>query len=550
MPADLTPTDERILGYIAQGLHDAEIGVRVGLPVGDVKARVTSLMQRERLLDRAALVEWYRGPAEPVGSARGTPPRMLRDRRWFAPLVGVGAFVAGAGLMAALTWPSSDDPGAAAGPEPTSTASPTAASQLPAATLTLNPTLVPRPFSGNATTIDAGFAPIVINWAGGRTSLPPAATIDRLYLDPVTGALMRETVWEQQAGTFLETAITNDLGTLLAIQYSDQDSTWLQVMTLGGRVLSRDELDGELRPAFFAGGTDLVLVSCCPPTSQPYSPGGLPYQNIAPPATATGPPIGWSPQDGLLWPGPDGEVTTGGPDGQGTRFRLAIQALVALGVETFGLMRDDGLDGESRIQGGGFGSGLAIPAVSIDEGLALINWDAGDRRLFTSLVGLGRGVVIASWEGEFKALGTATGARFVGHHCFEQRYCPGGQPAVYEVRDRRLRELAGIGEDERLIGAQRGPFVRVVAGSTARDTPPVDCEPIYSGAPGGGPGWCADVGEPLTLADLLPTNEFDQGTPQGQTFDGVAYVRVLTPLGYPGWIRVDAVEGLETEPAQ
>jgi hypothetical protein len=211
-------------------------------------------------------------------------------------------------------------------------------------------------------------------------------------------------------------------------------------------------------------------------------------------------------------------------------------------------MRNDGLDGEARFQGGGFSSGGVVASVAFDDGLALIVWQAIDRQL-TSLVALGSGTVLTSWEGTFEALGTATGGRFVGHACLEQT-CNGPRPATYSVRDRRLRELAGIDEDERLIGAQRGPFVRVVAASTERDTPPVACEPIYPGGPGSGPGWCADLGEPLTLADLLPTDEFDQGTPQLRDFEGVAYVRVLTPLGDPGWIRVDAVEGLGTEPAQ
>jgi hypothetical protein len=147
-------------------------------------------------------------------------------------------------------------------------------------------------------------------------------------------------------------------------------------------------------------------------------------------------------------------------------------------------------------------------------------------------------VVVTSWEGSFHAVGTGTGARFIGYHCAEP-YCQPYRPAVYSVRDRRIRELAGIDESETLIGAQRGPFARVTTGSSVGE----DCQPIYLSRPdGGGPATCAAVGEPLTLADLLPTNEFDQGTPQVQTFDGEEYIRVLTPLGYPGWIRVDAVE--------
>jgi len=54
MRADLTATDERILDYLAEGLHDAEIAVRVSLPINNVKARIARILQREHLLDRAA----------------------------------------------------------------------------------------------------------------------------------------------------------------------------------------------------------------------------------------------------------------------------------------------------------------------------------------------------------------------------------------------------------------------------------------------------------------------------------------------------------------
>ena len=51
----LTYTEEQILAYIREGRFDAEIGVRLGLSVGDVQRRIEGICSKYGVRDRAAL---------------------------------------------------------------------------------------------------------------------------------------------------------------------------------------------------------------------------------------------------------------------------------------------------------------------------------------------------------------------------------------------------------------------------------------------------------------------------------------------------------------
>ncbi|MFQ5381287.1 MAG: hypothetical protein ACE5EF_06660, partial [Dehalococcoidia bacterium] len=115
---DLSPADQRITELREQGLVDAEIAVRTGLPVAEVKARLARL--RKRPATSAA-----RLGAE--GTAMGK--RLLRRRTLLGGLaaagVGAGAVAFGVALRAGRGGGS---PAAGAGsPRPTSTRQPTAA---------------------------------------------------------------------------------------------------------------------------------------------------------------------------------------------------------------------------------------------------------------------------------------------------------------------------------------------------------------------------------------------------------------------------------------
>ena len=54
-PDGLTPAERRVLDYIRAGTLDAEIGVRMGIPVGDVKERTARMLQKLGLRERSQL---------------------------------------------------------------------------------------------------------------------------------------------------------------------------------------------------------------------------------------------------------------------------------------------------------------------------------------------------------------------------------------------------------------------------------------------------------------------------------------------------------------
>ena len=121
----LSPAERRVLEYVRQGTLDAEIAVRLGVPVGDVKERVASMLQKLNLPDRAALAAWdpsqlpasqpravepvVTEPAEPAAPTPELPPRFSwrLDPGTMASLVIVALLVTGS--LAYLLWPKSEE---------------------------------------------------------------------------------------------------------------------------------------------------------------------------------------------------------------------------------------------------------------------------------------------------------------------------------------------------------------------------------------------------------------------------------------------------------
>ena len=135
-PDGLTPGERRVLDYVREGTLDAEIGVRMGIPVGEVKDRIGRIVQKLGLRDRRDLVRvpvaepaaasasprwsWARpgsevidftaaeapDPDEPVIGAAGEPDQVIdfapapelalpsRRRRWLFALVATLAVLA------------------------------------------------------------------------------------------------------------------------------------------------------------------------------------------------------------------------------------------------------------------------------------------------------------------------------------------------------------------------------------------------------------------------------------------------------------------------
>lgn len=138
-----TWTDERIVEYIGQNTPDAEIAVRVGLTVGDVKARIETLLQRRGLNDRRELAAGAPAARAPKPTVATPPqydaavtPSALGRRHSRRAVVAAGAVAGGtlvtAGLAALALRPSGSprqiSPAETATPIPTSpTTEPTGA---------------------------------------------------------------------------------------------------------------------------------------------------------------------------------------------------------------------------------------------------------------------------------------------------------------------------------------------------------------------------------------------------------------------------------------
>ncbi|MFN0147473.1 MAG: response regulator transcription factor, partial [Dehalococcoidia bacterium] len=103
-PDDLTPAERRVFDHVRAGTLDAETAVRLGIPIGDVKERVASILRKTGMRERAELVTWRPGPAAaeaPAGTEAApgmaaSQEEPLRGRR------GLQFVLAGVALAAAI----------------------------------------------------------------------------------------------------------------------------------------------------------------------------------------------------------------------------------------------------------------------------------------------------------------------------------------------------------------------------------------------------------------------------------------------------------------
>ena len=66
-PEGLTPGERRVLDYVRKGTLDAEISVRLGLPVGEVKERIARILAKQGLRERSQLLAVPVAPEEGGG---------------------------------------------------------------------------------------------------------------------------------------------------------------------------------------------------------------------------------------------------------------------------------------------------------------------------------------------------------------------------------------------------------------------------------------------------------------------------------------------------
>lgn len=142
----LSPAEQRVLEHVRAGQLDAEIAVRLGVPIGEVKTRVESLMRKLGVSERAGLLSAAAAPATAgtaAPSAAPAPPLVgiVRSRparpKWRLPVAAALIAAATLGALGAFLAPGGEDARSPATPSATvsDVAGAAAASPTPAPAL-------------------------------------------------------------------------------------------------------------------------------------------------------------------------------------------------------------------------------------------------------------------------------------------------------------------------------------------------------------------------------------------------------------------------------
>ncbi|MGI8926906.1 MAG: hypothetical protein ACR2HN_09715 [Tepidiformaceae bacterium] len=279
----LTPSERGVLDHIRAGQLDAEIAVRLGVPIGDVKERVAALIRKTGVAERRELAAWRAeggspaeergGPAGELSSeapatdgvAEGAP--RPRSRAFVAGLVLGGAAVAvGLGAVAylaggggqrreeraaagdAATPASTEEPLAPAEPTPDPRAPLTMVNGLPVRPLTVGPALVS--FNGwmliekSCVKCEQSVASIQRVWWPDRGRGEPV--VETLFQSPYPGSYITAVTADAEgkmiAATVCKTGACRsgslDAGTTALFQSLDGGVTWTELTTLPGAVFA------------------------------------------------------------------------------------------------------------------------------------------------------------------------------------------------------------------------------------------------------------------------------------------------------------------------
>ena len=304
MPRILTATEEQILHDLRAGLLDAEIAVRLGIPIGDLKHRITVILRDFRLLSRDELFDWE-PPAlthvEPI-----TPSRTQPDHGGRAPILAAGVLsvvllATLAVLVVSQPWQGEDKP---VMPDVT----PDIVAVPPALTV---------PFSGHEAGVDFGHTvDLQSGYALLLKSFDPegrATGLDRAFLDPGTGEPVAEPLWRPPSGgRFTGVATAWDgarSATYIAITYEDADGSWLTTSADSGRTwngaLPIEESRGPVHTGAF--GTVLSPPAVGLGSYQLLTPSAV-VDLDPPPSARSARPAGVGAEGSVVWYAGDGNL--------------------------------------------------------------------------------------------------------------------------------------------------------------------------------------------------------------------------------------------------
>jgi hypothetical protein len=392
--AHVSPTDRRILEHLRNGLHDAEIAVRIGQPVFTVKERIRALERENGLEGREALLTWYEKGGRSEGRRGGRPVAMSR-RRW---LVAGGIVAAVATTVFFLIPAPADDPAAPAGPmrRPVDVQTLVAGTfPSPTPTITPTPTLVPiaTPLStshgiNNSRNLYLEFR------AGDRTLWrylrPPGSPV------PTTGP---QVIWEVP---IIEgerpIVLTDSIGSLLAVAYHTRLAPFptfhLVFGTTDGRFDAPIELDPNATPRFLADGRVALATNLQSPDGWRLLSRDGTLTDLVAPDAATGGAVGAIPGRGVLWLADGGLVV----DETGAEvFRLEHDGRTPDRIEAFQYQGNLNLDISAV-------PAEEVPDYFVPEGLVLVTWRT-EGRVLVSQISLATGEAMFTYEGDFRPVG-------------------------------------------------------------------------------------------------------------------------------------------------
>lgn len=311
---DLTAAEEAVLAYVRDGAMDAEIAVRLGSSIADVKGKVASIVSKADVADRAALRKWR--PVARTSAAVDIPHPMsppvrepLSARRALAPLFLTLLAAAGAASLVgvvALRGGSDEHPASSSTVVPAARPAPTTAPRV-VATSVNGATLTPLRTVSPGIDFPTGIA-LIVKDPACPVCLDPGS-ISRLYRSG-DGELRRDVLFRPppDSGQRITGIISNSDGSHLAVSIlsaapNAQPVTTVSVSRDGGVTWAEiGTASGTYEAVAFRG--DMVLVAARrsdSTTSYALLPGSTPF---APPTGSAGSPLAGYTDGQLMWRDP------------------------------------------------------------------------------------------------------------------------------------------------------------------------------------------------------------------------------------------------------